>query len=100
MEWIAKWKHGVFPSKGSGLACLVIVLCACVVLQILGLPVTLLTVSDSDELLKSEPVSEDFSTLSLVSFPQAQFRPIGVVEFLSVAKPLVLPTSLFHPPVA
>ena len=98
MGWMGQWKDGVFRSRKSGLSGLVILLCVCVVLQMLGLPVTLLSVSDSDELMKLQPVSEDFSTPSIVSYPQALFRLTGVIEFLPVEEPLVFTKSLFRPP--
>ena len=52
-----------------GVACLIILLCICVVTQMLGVPVTLIGLLNADVLTKSEPISEDYSTPSTVPEP-------------------------------
>jgi hypothetical protein len=80
------------------MACLVVLLCVCVVAQLLGTPFTLLGLLNSDVLTESEPVSEGFSSLS--SSPEAKRldRLLVVTEFRDVLHPTVLLTSVFHPP--
>lgn len=83
-----------------GVACLIMVLCICVVTQMLGVPVTLIGLLHADLPTKSEPISEDFSTLSTLPEP-------GRIHLLSMVAELyphphfpVLATSIFRPPTA
>ena len=83
-----------------GAMCFVVLLCVCVVVQVLGAPFTLLGLWDSDIFTESEPMSEDFSALSPSPEPErprffhlcAEFRPMRHLP--------VLLTSVFHPPSA
>ena len=88
------------PCQGVGVACVVVLLCLCVVTQMLGMPATLVDLLNTDVLTKSEPVSEDFSTPSLSPEPE---RP-RLFNFFSELRPVVhlpvLLTSVFHPPSA
>jgi hypothetical protein len=83
-----------------GVACLIILLCICVVTQMLGVPVTLIGLLNADVLTKSEPVSEDFSALSTLILPE---RP-GLLSMIAELYPFpqlpVLATSVFRPPSA
>jgi hypothetical protein len=81
-------------------ACLVVLLCACVVAQMLGAPVTLLDLLNSDMITESEPISEDLSTLS----PSSEVERPGLFRVLSEFRPVLrlplLTTSVFRPPSA
>ena len=86
--------------RTSGLACLVVFLCICVVIQMLGLPVTFLSLLNEDMLLKSDPISEDFSGLSTTPHPQSPgFLSLITEHQFKLTLP-VLVTVVFHPPSA
>lgn len=76
----------------------VVLLCLCVVIQMLGVPATLMDLLNSDVLTKSEPVSEDHSALSPSDKPE---RP-GLFMVFAERRPVrhlpVLITPVFHPP--
>ena len=86
------------PARSTGLLCLVLLLCLCVVTQMLGVPVTLLGLLDSDRLIQSEPASEDPTVLSSIPEPE---RPNFLSFFTDSAAgrrlPVVL-SSVFRPP--
>lgn len=86
------------PYRAAGIACAMLLLCVCVVAQMLGIPVTLLGLLNSDMLTESEPVSEDFSALS----PLPELERPGLLRILSEFRPVrhlpVLTISVFHPP--
>jgi len=89
-----------FQCHTTGVACLVILLCVCVVTQMLGVPATLMDLLNSDVLTKSEPVSEDFSTLSSSTWPERPHLFRVIAEFHPVHHLPILVTSVFHPPTA
>lgn len=82
----------------TGITWLVLLLCVCVVTQMIGVPVTLVGVFNSDMLENLEPESEDFSVLS--ASPKAEGP--GLLSLLTVLRPTyhlpVLLASLFRPP--
>ena len=84
----------------TAMTCLIVLLCVCVVAQMLGAPVTLLGLLNSDMLAESEPVSEDFSALTPLPEPEGP----GLLRVLSEFRPVrhlpVVITSVFHPPSA
>ena len=82
----------------TGLACFVVLLCVCVLTQMLGVPITLIGVMDSDLLAKSAPVSEDFSSLSLSLEPERPSLLHFFTESRLVLQLPVLATSVFRPP--
>lgn len=88
------------PYRVVGIAALVVLLCLCIITQMLGVPVTLIGLLNSDMLTKSEPASEDFSALSTLPGPE---RP-GLLSLITELSPVpqlpVLATSVFHPPSA
>ncbi len=84
----------------AGSVCLVVLLCVCVVAQLLGAPFTLLGLLNSDMLTESEPVSEDFSALSSSPEPERSYRFRVAAEFRPVHHLPILVTSVFHPPSA
>lgn len=73
-------------------------LCVCIVTQMLGVPATLIELVNSDVLTKAEPVSEDFSTLSRSPEPERPRLFHSLTEFRPVRHLPVLLTSVFHPP--
>ena len=81
-----------------GVACLIMLLCICVVTQMLGAPFTLLGALSSDILTESEPVSEDMTALSPSPEPDKPRLFYMLTDFHSVHHPPVLLTSVFHPP--
>ncbi|HBR49694.1 MAG TPA: hypothetical protein DEA71_06385 [Nitrospira sp.] len=81
-----------------GMACLVVLLCVCVVTQMLGAPVTLIDLMNSDMLTKSEPVSEGFSFLSPSLEPEKPSLLHFFAESRLVLQLPVLATSVFRPP--
>lgn len=80
-----------------GLRSLVFVLCVCVLAQMLGLPVTLLSLMNASDML-TESVCEDPSILPLVP----ELRPSSVLRLCIDGHPIsdlpVFATSVFHPP--
>jgi hypothetical protein len=82
-----------------GIACLILLLCICVVTQMLGVPVTLVGLLNSDVLTKSEPVSEDVSTLSTVPEPGRPRLLSLLIPFHSMPQLPILPVAVFRPPV-
>jgi hypothetical protein len=83
-----------------GVACLIILLCICVVTQMLGIPATLIGLLNADVLTKSEPISEDFSTLSTLIFPERPGLFSVIADLYPVSQLPVLTTSVFRPPSA
>lgn len=79
-----------------GVACLVILLCVCVVTQMLGMPVTLIGLLASDA--PAESVSEDLSVLSSAF----DLKMPGLLGLFADIRPRphlpLLLTSVFHPP--
>jgi hypothetical protein len=83
----------------TGVIYLILLLCICVVTQMIGLPVTLLGLLDYPDMLEEfESASEDFSVLS----PSlAQERPSLLCLFAEIQPVNYLPVllaSVFRPP--
>ena len=87
-------------SYTTGLVCVIVLLCICVVAQMLGVPATLMDLLNSDVLTKSEPVSEDLSALSPLTGPERPHLFHVIAEFHSVHHRPILLISVFHPPSA
>lgn len=81
-----------------GVGCLVVVLCICVVTQMLGVPATLMDLLNSDVLTKSEPASEDASAFSPSPEPWRPRLFNFFVECCAARHLPVLLTAVFHPP--
>lgn len=81
-------------------ACVVVLLCVCVVAHMLGAPVTLLGLLNFDMLAESEPVSEDFSAISPLPKLERPYLFLIFDEIRPVHHLPVLLTSVFHPPSA
>lgn len=80
--------------------CVVLLLCLCVTIQMLGLPVTFLGLLTEDILLKCDPVSEDVSVLSAAqSPPRPDLLGLCTERRLQRHRPVVF-TMVFHPPAA
>ncbi len=86
--------------QAAGVTGVVVLLCLCVVTQMLGVPATLVDLLNSDVLTKSEPVSEDFSTPSPSPEPEWPRLSTFFRELCPVVHLPVLLTSVFHPPSA
>jgi hypothetical protein len=89
-----------FPCRVTAVGVFVVLLCVCVLTQMLGVPVTLLGLLNSDMLTNSEPVSEDFSALSTLPNPERPGLLSLIADFYPVPQLPVLPTSVFRPPSA
>ena len=100
MGWMGRWKFGLFRGNQPGVASLIVLLCVCILIQMLGLPVTFLSLLDSDNLLKLEPGSEDFSSPSQLLYPRTLIQVTETAHSLSMLQPQVLLKSFFHPPTA
>lgn len=85
-------------SHRIGVGCLVVLLCVCVVTQMLGYPSTLMDLLNSDVLTKSEPVSEDASAFSLSPEPERPRFFNFFVDYCSARHLPILLTAVFHPP--
>ncbi len=93
---------GIFRSSRwtSGIARLIMILCICVVTQMLGVPATLIGLLTADVLTKSEPVSEDFSSPSTLPEPGKPHLLNLLIQFRSIPQLPILPVSVFRPPSA
>jgi len=76
---------------------LVLVLCVCVVTQMLGMPVTLLGLLDSSNTL-AESMSEDSSVLPSLPRPVRPSLLHLLTEFRHILHLPILLTSVFRPP--
>jgi hypothetical protein len=84
----------------TSLACFVMLLCVWIITQMLGAPFTLFGILSSDVLAESDPISEDFSTLSPSPEPERPLLSHALTEFRPIRHlPLVL-ISVFRPPSA
>ncbi|TKB82017.1 MAG: hypothetical protein E8D44_13020 [Nitrospira sp.] len=88
----------LYSSRSRGWWLIVCCLCLCVMVQMLGVPATLLSPADSSDLLGSS-VLEGFSVIS--PSPELVLPAISIA--LSNVSPLalafVIAATLFHPPV-
>ncbi len=90
---------GTFLCSG-GVACVLVLLCLCVLAQMIGTPFTLLSLLNSDMLAESEPISEDFSAFSSSPEPE-RFHLFHVfTEFRPLPHLPIVPTAVFRPPSA
>ena len=76
----------------------VLLLCICVVVQMLGAPATLVDLLSSDALVKLEPVSEDHTTVSPSLESERPRLLTMVTESHPVRRLPILTTFVFHPP--
>lgn len=91
-------------SRTSGAASVIVLLCVCVFVQMLGVPFTLLgllsaDVLNSDMLTESEPVSEDLTALSRSAGLERPRLFYSLAELRSVRHLPVVPISVFRPPI-
>lgn len=87
-----------FPCRVSAVGGFVLLLCVCVVIQMLGVPATFVDLLSSDALVKVEPVSEDHTTVSPSLESERPRLLTMVTESHPVRRLPILTTSLFHPP--
>ncbi|MFO0700899.1 MAG: hypothetical protein U0236_16880 [Nitrospira sp.] len=85
-----------FSWQGIGTLCLVVCLCLGVVVQMLGVPVTLLALLTSDS--PSESLSEDFSILPILLTPRSPNRSAFHVEFQRFIYLPIFLAAIFRPP--
>ncbi|MBK8276778.1 MAG: hypothetical protein IPK92_13375 [Nitrospira sp.] len=85
-----------FLPQGTAAVILVLFVCICVVSQMLGVPVTLLSLLTSDML--AESLSEDFSILPSTLEPGAPSRSGFHLDFSPSLHLPIFPTAVFHPP--
>ena len=93
-------RHNRFKESRRGTVCMamVMLLCICIMVQMLGVPVTLLNPGGADDTL-AVSVSEGFSVPSSLPrlTPSVDMVPVTDAQ-LSVHVP-VLASVLFHPPI-
>ena len=82
----------------TGVVILILLVCLCVVFQMLGAPVTLLDLLTSDE--PAESLSEGFSIPPSTPEPSTPNRSRFTVESPSSRHFPIFSTSIFHPPQA
>ncbi len=87
-----------FPCRLTTVRGFVLLLCICVVAQMLGIPATLVDLLSSDALVKVEPVSEDHTTVSTSLESERPRLLTMVTESHPVRRVPILTTSVFHPP--
>jgi len=87
-----------FPYRVTAVGGFVLLLCVCVVIQMLGVPATFVDLLSSDTLAKLEPVSEDHTTVSSSSEPERPRLLTLVTESHPVRHLPILTTSVFRPP--
>lgn len=89
--------------RTSGAASVIVLLCVCVFVQMLGVPFTFLgllsaDVLNSDMLTESEPVSEEIAAFSRSAGLERPRLFYSLAELRSVRHLPVLPISVFRPP--
>jgi hypothetical protein len=83
--------------RNIGSAGIMLFLCVCVLSQMLGAPITLLSLPASADRF-TESLSEDFSLSSTVPETETPSRPRTYREFQPSLQLQVFVTSVFHPP--
>lgn len=86
------------PNHSLALVCFVVFCCICVLTQMLGAPVTLLGLLNSDVAMESEAGSEDLSILPSTPQPERLTLYRLFTELHPVLHLPLLLTSVFHPP--
>lgn len=97
MVWVNRMVHRLLP-EGTASAVLVVFICLCVVLQMLGAPVTLLGLLTSDTPVES--FSEDFSIPPIAPEPGVPSLSRFRVETQPPGHLRIFSTSVFRPPQA
>ncbi len=87
---------GFIQFQTMAAVCLVVALCICILLQMLGMPVTFMSIFTSG--IMSESVLEDFSILPMLPEPEMRSRSLVQAEFYSLIHLPILIISVFHPP--
>lgn len=82
--------------RRRGLCVVALVLCLCVVMQMLGAPVTLLGLLTSDTPVES--FSEDFSIMPIIVEPGVSSRPSFYAGFQPALRFSIFSSAVFHPP--
>lgn len=97
---MSQLRHNRFEESRLGKACkvMVVLLCLCVMVQMLGVPVTLLNPLEAADTLAAS-VLEGFSVPSSLPQLTPSFETIPVTDGQSSVHVPVLASALFHPPV-
>ena len=95
MIWMRRMAYGFEPQAMASSA-LIVLVCLCVIFQMLGVSVTLLDLLTSDA--PEESLSEDFSIPPSMPEPGAPNRSRLHVENQSSRSVPVFLTVVFHPP--
>ncbi len=92
-------RHNRIEESRLGKICMtmVVVLCLCVMVQMLGVPATLLHSLETVDAL-AVSVSEGFSVPSSFPQPTPSVEVVSVTDAQSSAHVVVLASALFHPP--
>lgn len=85
-----------WPRRATGVVFLVLFVCVCVVLQMLGAPVTLLGLLTSDT--PGESFSEDFSIPPISPEPGTPSRSRFLADLQPSLHVPIFSTAVFHPP--
>ncbi|MDO9116547.1 MAG: hypothetical protein Q7U39_01200 [Nitrospira sp.] len=88
----------LYASRSRGQLLVVFCLCLCVMAQMLGAPVTLLSPADASDLLGSS-VLEGFSVVPPSPELILPKISIGILDFSPSVSVLVIAATLFRPPV-
>lgn len=78
-------------------ACVLLLLCVCVLSQMLGAPITVVSLLTSADML-TEPLSEDFCIQPAVPDLGTPSQPLLHIELQPSHNHPVFATSVFHPP--
>ena len=88
-----------FNGSCTFVVCIMLFLCVCVLVQMLGMPTTLFSLLNASDMLV-EPTSEDFSLPPRVPGPGTESQPLFYIELSpNVHRPIFI-TSVFHPPLS
>lgn len=93
-------RHNRFKESRLGKVCMAIVmlLCVCIMVQMLGVPVTLLNPGGAADTL-AVSASEGFSVPSSLSQPTPSVEMVPVTDAPPSVHVPVLVSALFHPPI-
>lgn len=88
----------LYPSRLRNLVPIVFCLCVCVLVQMLGVPATLLSPADSPDDLLGSSVSEGFSVIPPFPDIYVPADSVAAPAFSFFSHVPVIASALFHPP--
>lgn len=89
----------LYLSRLRGLVPIVFCLCVCVMVQMLGVPATLLSPADSLDDLLGSSVSEGFSVLPPSPDMYVPAKSVAAPAFSFLSHVPVIASTVFHPPI-